>query len=45
MAKWCFQNTENVFNDIVLNKLKTVDPTFVETLLSLKLRRLILSQK
>ena len=26
MAKRMFSNTENVFNDIVVNKLKTVDP-------------------
>ena len=29
MVKWCFQDTENVFNDIVVNKLKTVDPTYL----------------
>ena len=26
MAKKCFQDTKNVFNDIVINKLKTVNP-------------------
>ena len=27
MGKGYFQDIENVFNDIVINKLKTVDPT------------------
>ena len=30
--KECFQDTENVFNDIVVNKLKTVDPTYLSKL-------------
>ena len=25
--KGCFQDTKNVFNDIIVNKLKIVDPT------------------
>ena len=29
MAKGCFQDTENVFNNIVVNKLKTVNPTYL----------------
>ena len=48
MAKRVF-SAENVFNDIVVNKLKTVDPTYthilVKTLLSLKFRSLSLSLK
>ena len=29
MVKWCFQDTENVFNDIVVNKLKIMDPIYL----------------
>ena len=31
----CFQDTKNVFNDIVVNKLNTVDPTDLSKLLYL----------
>ena len=30
--RMCFQDTENVFNDIVVNKLKTVDPIYLSKL-------------
>ena len=32
MAKGCFQDTKNVFNDMVVNKLKTIDPTYLSKL-------------
>ena len=32
IAKRCFQDTKNVFNNIVVNKLKTVDSTYLSKL-------------
>ena len=32
MARESFQDTENVFNNIVVNKLKTADPIYLSKL-------------
>ena len=32
MAKGCFQDIKNVFNDMVVNKLKTIDLTYLSKL-------------
>ena len=44
-AKGVFLGYKKCFNDIVVNKLKIVDPTYLSKLFYLKLRSFSLSQK